>query len=197
MANGCSSLYTEGRVRLQSRLRLLTRRRSAAGHRQIGRGSQARGSFPDAPRHHRIRQERDDRVDDSRGAATDPDPGSQQVARRAVDTRDARVLPRESRRVLRQLLRLLPTRGIHRVQRYVHREGLVDQRRDRPVAALGHGRPADPPRHHRRRDRSAASTAWATPRSTGGNCSTSVSASTTTCAASCVGWSTCSSTATT
>ena len=36
-------------------------------------------------------------------------------------------------------------------QRHVHREGLVDQRRDRPPAPLGHRRPAHPQGRHRRR----------------------------------------------
>ena len=49
-------------------------------------------------------------------------------------------------RVLRQLLRLLPARGLHRGHGHLHREGLVDQRRDRPPAPLGHGGPAGPAR---------------------------------------------------
>ena len=42
------------------------------------------------------------------------------------------------------LLRLLPARGVHRLQRHVHREGLLGQRRDRPAAPLRHRRPCSP-----------------------------------------------------
>ena len=57
--------------------------------------------------------------------------------------------PQQPGRVLRQLLRLLPARGVHPVERHLHREGLVDQRRDRPAAPLGHRRPAHPAGHDR------------------------------------------------
>ena len=73
-------------------------------------------------------------------------------------------------RVLRLLLRLLPARGLHRGHGHLHREGLVDQRRDRPPAPLGHGRPAGAARrgdrgvgelHLRRRARrSSTATGW-------------------------------------
>ena len=74
----------------------------------------------------------------------------QQVARRPAGQRVPRVLPREPGRVLRQLLRLLPARGVHPVERHVHREGQLGQRRDRPAAPLGHLGAAHPARHHRR-----------------------------------------------
>ncbi len=80
-------------------------------------------------------------------------PGAQQDAGRPALRRDARALPRERGRVLRQLLRLLPARGVRPVDRHVHREGLDHQRRDRPDAPLGHGRAAVAARRHHRRQR--------------------------------------------
>ena len=52
------------------------------------------------------------------------------------------VFPEQRDRVLRQLLRLLPTRGIRPADRHLHREGLLGERRDRPPAALGDQRAA-------------------------------------------------------
>jgi excinuclease ABC subunit B len=48
-----------------------------------------------------------------------------------------RVLPAQRGRVFRQLLRLLPARGLRAAARPVHREGLVDQRAHRADAAVG------------------------------------------------------------
>ena len=59
------------------------------------------------------------------------------------------LLPGQRGRVLRQLLRLLPARGLRPAHRHLHREGLVDQRADRPHAPLGDA--GDP--GARRRDR--------------------------------------------
>ncbi len=62
---------------------------------------------------------------------------AQQDARRAALQRVPRVLPEERGRVLRQLLRLLPARGLRPAARPVHREGLGDQRAHRADAPLG------------------------------------------------------------
>ena len=67
----------------------------------------------------------------------DAHPRAEQDARGAALRRDARALPGERRRVLRQLLRLLPARGVHPVDRHVHRQGRDHQRPDRPDAPLG------------------------------------------------------------
>ena len=105
--------------------------------------------------------------------------------------------PEQPGRVLRQLLRLLPARGVHR------RPATPTSRRTRRSTTRSTGcatrpRPAcSPAGTSSSSPRSAASTAWATPRSTRASCSTSTSASTTTSAASCAASSTCSSTATT
>ena len=95
------------------------------------------------------RQERHHRLDDRGGAAADAHHRPQQVAGRPAGQRDAGVLPAQPGGVLRQLLRLLPARGLPPVQRHLHREGQLDQRRDRPAPPLGHLGPADPAGHHR------------------------------------------------
>ena len=60
--------------------------------------------------------------------------------------------PQQRRRVLRQLLRLLPARSLHPRAGHLHREGRLDQRRDRPAAARRHrGAPRPPRRRDRRR----------------------------------------------
>ena len=64
----------------------------------------------------------------------------EQEPRRAAHERVPGAVPEEPGRVLRLLLRLLPARGLPPDHRHLHREGLVDQRRDRPASALGHER---------------------------------------------------------
>ena len=85
-----------------------------------------------------------------RGPATGARHRPQQDARGAALQRVPRVLPRERGRVLRLLLRLLPARGVRPGAGPLHREGLVDQRRDRPPSPRGDG---GAPRPARRRDR--------------------------------------------
>ena len=134
---------------LPGRVRLRARRRPARGHRRAGRGHPAGRPVPDAARHHRLGQERHHRLDDRAGAEADAGARAQQEPGRPAGQRVPRVLPRQPGRVLRQLLRLLPARGVHPVERHLHREGLVDQRRDRPPAPLGHRGAAHPARRHR------------------------------------------------
>ena len=115
------------------------------------RGHRGGRAVPDAARHHGFGQVGHDGVDDRAGAAADADPRPEQEPRRPARPGDARVLPRQPGRVLRQLLRLLPARGVHPVERHVHREGQLDQRRDRPAAPLGDRSAAHPARRDRRR----------------------------------------------
>ena len=75
---------------------------------------------------------------DRAGAATHAHHRAQQVAGRPAVLRAAGALPQEPGRVLRLLLRLLPARGLPPDHRHLHREGLVDQRRDRPAPARHH-----------------------------------------------------------
>ena len=72
---------------------------------------------------------------------------------RPARQRVPRGVPGQRRRVLRELLRLLPARGLRPADGHVHREGLVGQRRDRAAAALGHRRAALPARRPDRRQR--------------------------------------------
>ena len=75
----------------------------------------------------------------------------EQDARGAALPRVPDVLSRQRRALLRQLLRLLPARGVRPLDRHVHREGRLHQRRDRQ----------DAPRRHARRSSSApTSSSW-------------------------------------
>ena len=111
------------------------------------------------------------------GEPADAGDGPQQDAGGAALPGVPPLLPRERRRVLRQLLRLLPARGLRAGDRLVHREGSDDQRRDRPAcgcrprgrcssAATSSSSPA-----------CRASTAWARPRRTTACCCRSSAAS--------------------
>ncbi len=91
---------------------------------------------------------------------------AEQDAGGAAVQRVPRVLPEERGRVLRQLLRLLPARGLRAAARPVHREGQRDQRAHRADAPVGDQEPAGAARRGHRRDRSAPSTASASPRTT-------------------------------
>ena len=80
-----------------------------------------------------------------------PDPGdaAQQDAGGPVRQRAAPAVPGQRDRVLRLLLRLLPTRGLRPADRHLHREGLLDQRGGRAAASLRDQLAADPARRHR------------------------------------------------
>ena len=109
--------------------------------------------------------ERLQRPDAGHAAQQDPGrPARQRAARDAAEQRG---------RVLRLLLRLLPARGVRPADRHLHREGLLDQRRGRAAAALGHQLAADPAGHDRGRVACRASTAWAPRRSTSTGCCSS------------------------
>ena len=120
--------------------------RDRAAQRRAGQGRPP----PDAARRHRHGQDRDARLDDRQPQQADAGPRPQQDARRPALRRVPRVLPRERRRVLRQLLRLLPARGVPAPERHLHREGLVAQRRDRPAPPCRHPRPVRASRRHHR-----------------------------------------------
>jgi 3-deoxy-7-phosphoheptulonate synthase len=94
-------------------------------------------SEPDAARRHRLGQDVHRRQGGRAGAAADAGAGAQQDAGGAALRRVQVVLPRQRDRVLRQLLRLLPARGLRADDRHVHREGRLDQRGDRAHAQLG------------------------------------------------------------
>ena len=87
------------------------------------------------------------------GAEADAGHRPQQDAGRPALQRVPRVPSRQRGRVLRQLLRLLPARGLRRGAGPLHREGLVHQRRDRPPAPRGHHVALPAPRRGHRRQR--------------------------------------------
>ena len=134
---------------LQGCERLRAGWRPAEGDRGPGPGCRSGRPVPDVARHHRQRQVGHHRLDHRGRAEAHARHRAQQVPRRPVGQRVQGVLPRQSGRVLRLLLRLLPARGLHPLERHLHREGLVHQRRDRPPAPQRHLRPA----RETRRDR--------------------------------------------
>ena len=146
--------------------RLSADRRPAARDRRAVRGDQPRRPLPDAARRHRHRQDAHHGAGDRAGAEADAGHRPQQDACRAALQRVPRVLPAQRGRVLRQLLRLLPARGVPAVDRHVHREGLLDQRRHRPAAARGDRGAVRPRATSSSSPRSRASTASARPRAT-------------------------------
>ena len=126
-------------------------RRPAAGDRGA-RERAARGrAVPDAARRDRHREDRDDGVDHRAGAAAGARDRAQQDAGRAALQRVPGVLPRQRRRVLRLVLRLLPARGVRSPGRPLHREGQLAERRHRPPAARRDVEPPLAARHDHRR----------------------------------------------
>ena len=84
-------------------------------------------------------------------AAPGADPRAQQDAGGAALRRVQELLPRQRGRVFRQLLRLLPAGSLRPAHRHLYREGILDQRADRPHAPLGDARAARARRRHHRR----------------------------------------------
>ena len=138
---------------LRGHQRLPTGRRPAHSHRRSGAPGAPRRPQHGAAGRDRHRQERHDRLAHREAAAAGPRDRSQQdpvrSARQGVPRADAQ----QRGRILRQLLRLLPARGLYRADRHLHREGLVGQRGGRAAAALGHDVAAHPPRRDRGGDR--------------------------------------------
>ena len=115
------------------------------------RGLEQGETQPDAARHHRQRQDVHGRQRHPALQTADADHRAEQDARGAALRRDAGALPGQRGRVLRQLLRLLPARGVHPDDRHVHREGRDHQRPDRSHAPRGDARaPLARRRDHRR-----------------------------------------------
>ena len=115
------------------------------------RRRRARRAHPGAARRHRLRQDLHHGQGDRGDAAPGADPRAQQDARRAALFRVQELLPRQRGRVFRLLLRLLPAGSLRAAHRHLHREGILDQRADRPHAPLGHALAARARRRHHRR----------------------------------------------
>ena len=104
-------------------------------------GLDARRAAPGPPGRHGLRQDLHHGQRDRGRGAPHPDHRPQQDAGGAALQRVQAVLPRERRRVLRLLLRLLPARGLHPADGHLHREGLRHQRQHRQAAPLRHAKP--------------------------------------------------------
>ena len=124
--------------------------RSAHRHRRPGGRRQAPGSHPGAARRHRVRQDlhhgQGDRGDPAAGARA----RAQQDAGGPALRRVQELLPGQRGRIFRQLLRLLPARGLRAAHRHLYREGILDQRADRPHAPQRDARLARARRRHHR-----------------------------------------------
>ncbi len=128
-------------ARLRIRRPVRTDRGPAHGDRAPDRRPLPRPTASDPARRDRHRQDRDAGVDHRPAQQADAGAGPQQDPGRPALRRVPRVLPEQRGRVLRQLLRLLPARGLPAPQRHLHREGLLAQRRDRPAAPCRDARP--------------------------------------------------------
>ena len=115
-----------------------------------GRGRAAPRPQPGAARRHRLGQDLHDGEGDRGDAAPGADPRAEQDARGAALRRVQELLSRQRGGVFRLVLRLLPARSLRAAHRHLHREGILDQRADRPHAPFGDARAA---RTRRRGDR--------------------------------------------
>ena len=131
-------------------VRLRSEGRPAAGDRRPGGRRQAPRPHPGAARRDRLRQDLHDGEGDRGDAAAGAGAGAQQDLGGAALRRVQGVLSRQRGRVFRQLLRLLPARGLRSAHRHLYREGILDQRADRPHAPLGDALAAGARRRHHR-----------------------------------------------
>ena len=132
-------------------VRLRAARRPAAGDRRIGGRHRAKRAHAGAARRHRLGQDLHHGEGDRGDAAPRPDPRAQQDARRPALRRVQELLPGQRGRVFRQLLRLLPAGSLCAAHRHLYREGILDQRPDRPHAPFGDARAARTRRRDHRR----------------------------------------------
>src|SRR6266851_4465513 len=125
--------------------------RPAAGDRRARRRDRARRARPGAAGRHRLGQDLHHGACHPAHAAPGAHPGAQQDAGGAALWRDEELLPGERGRVFRLLLRLLPAGSLCAALGHLYREGILDQRADRPHAPLGDARHPRAPRHGDRR----------------------------------------------
>ena len=131
-------------------VRLRAEGRPAAGDQGAGRGRAAPRPQPGAARRHRLGQDLHHGEGDRGDAAPGADPRAEQDAGGAALRRVQELLSRQRGRIFRLLLRLLPAGSLRPAHRHLYREGILDQRADRPHAPLGDARAA---RTRRRDDR--------------------------------------------
>ena len=111
--------------------------RPADRDRGTGRGREAPRPQPGAARRHRLGQDLHHGEGDRGDAAPGADPRAEQDAGGAALRRVQELLPRQRGRVFRLLLRLLPAGSLRPAHRHLYREGILDQRADRPHAPFG------------------------------------------------------------
>ena len=128
---------SEGGDSAPDRLGVRAEGRPAAGDRGTGRRGQRARARPGAARRHRLGQDLHHGQGHRGDAAAGADPGAEQDAGRPALWRVQVVLPGQRGRVFRLLLRLLPAGGLRPAHRHLYREGILDQRADRPHAPLG------------------------------------------------------------
>ncbi len=138
---------------IQARQRFRSPRGPGSCRARAGRGLEPGRLAPGAARCDRIGQDLHDGPGAGAGEPAHAGHGAQQDAGRAALSGVQALLSRERRRILRQLLRLLPARSLRSGNRLVHREGSDHQRRDRPHAALGDAFALRAARRHHRRQR--------------------------------------------
>ena len=147
-------MLESSRAGLPARRPLPADRRPAARHRAPVSRARTRPEGPGPPGRDRHGQRPTSRCLGHPGAPeADARAGPQQDPGGPAVQRVPRLLPPQRGRVLRQLLRLLPARGLPAAQRHVHREGLVAQRRDRQAAPRRDPRPLRAPRRDHRGQR--------------------------------------------
>ena len=139
------------RAALHDRLRVRAEGRPAAGDQKPGRGRRPPRPHASASGRHRIGQNLHHGQGDRGDAAPGADPGAEQDFGGAALRRVQVVLPRQRGGIFRQLLRLLPAGSLRAAHRHLYREGILDQRADRPHAPFGHARAARTRRRHHRR----------------------------------------------
>ena len=142
---------SEGGIAFRIVVGLRAQGRPAHRHRRAGGRRQPARAQPGAARRHRLGQDLHHGQGDRGHPAPGPGAGPQQDAGRPALRRVQGLLPRQRGRVLRLLLRLLPARSLRAAHRHLHREGIVDQRADRPHAPRRHPLAAGARRRDHRR----------------------------------------------
>ena len=104
---------------------------------QLVEGVQAPRPQPGAARRHRLRQDLHHGQGDRGDPAPGFDHGAQQDPGGPALRRVQELLSGQRGRIFRQLLRLLPARSLCAAHRHLYREGVLDQRADRPHAPFG------------------------------------------------------------
>ena len=114
---------------LRTRCALRARRRPAGGDPSPDRGLRGRPGAPDAAGRDRFGQDLHHRQRDPGGAEADPGAGAEQDAGRAAVRRVQELLPAQRGRVFRQLLRLLPARGLRRRRRdtFIEKDSSINE----------------------------------------------------------------------